>query len=744
MVQPKPPVALTGACSVISNNVLYSYSNKAFQSLALEEGAKWKKLAGGESVDGGVCVGNSDGLFIVGGTSDSEDYTGLQKYTWSTGKWETIKTEPVAKNRKGHSAAYLPTSNSILVYSGSQDGSEGLSSQTFTIEASAPYGVRAYQSTVSPPGVAPLLLPWSDSEAAMIGGNPTNLNVFLFSPDTTWTDSGASLTAPLFENGVTPKAALIAGDDGSRHLYTFDLSASPNRVDRIVLTNGNGDPVAASAPVPSGEEEEDGPGDVARRQIASAWPDYNSTLAPSITRNDYSIASDPDGQIVISGGNDEDPLTIFNGKENEWVDTSRMLLGDQAVLSIESVGTSSTSSPSSTSTGSISSSITATSTSSIASSSAASSTTLAAETASSTADPVGTSEPSKGMPATTILGIVLGIIFGLAIILCLLLFCIKKARKKQDAAKPGSEVGSNGVLDEKVPLPQDPSQGPSPFIRGHTQQDSQSSFSSMAILMGKGQKPGVQRNVSHGTKRSSVSSIFNKEFKSTIGRPLYKENPEPDFIPRDTKGLNAGPGSPRSRGLSVNQDDNMRRSSGWNRYWSGASLNVIGLGTSTGNNTQRQTMASETSHYSDTNRLTQDSATVPPLHMEGRFELHRVNSGSPTVSQYNPQVKDGMSGQIERPTSSASSSGYSSGIPASVHEAWDPTTAKKSAWGADRAPSSAYSRDNVRDTATFFNNIATPSATRPPMGVSKQPQLATAISSDMSWLNLGENSQQNR
>ena len=737
MSLPQPEVGLSGACSVISNNVLYSYSGKAFQSLALEEGAEWKELPGGVSVEGGVCVGNTDGLFIVGGTGP-EDYTGLQKFTWSTGKWETIRTqELVAKNRRRHSAAYIPASNSILVYSGSQDGSDGLSSQTFTILASPPYSVSAYQSTVSPPGSAPLLLPWSDTQAAMIGGNPTNINVMLFSPETTWTDSGASLVAPLFKDGVTPKAALIAGDDGSRHLYTFDLSASPNRVDRILLTNGNGDPVAASAPITSGEEE--APGDVSRRQIASAWPEYNSTLAPSTSRSDFSVATAPDGRIVLSGGNDEEPLTIFNGKENQWMDTTKMLLGEQAVLSIESVGKSSTSSPSSTAS-SVLSSITATPTSSFVSTdSGASSTIMPAETASSTSDPIASPTPDKRMPATTILGIVLGIIFGIAIVLCLLLFCIKKARKKQDAARAGSAGGSSGMVDEKGPMPQDSPQGPNPFFRGHGQQDSQGSFSSMAILVGKGQKPGVQRNASHATKRSSLSSIFNKEFKSTIGRPQVKEAPEPDFFPSDTKAPNAGAGAPnsRARGLSVNQDDTMRRSSGWNRYWSGASLNVIGLGSS-GNNTQRQTMVSESSRYSDTNRLTQDSATVPPLHVDGRFELHRVNSGSPTVSQYNPQIKNGMSGQIERPISSASSSGYSSGIPASVHEAWDPSTLKKpSPWGADRAPDSAY---NNRDTANFFNDLAKPAPTQPPAGVSRQPQLATAVSSDMSWLNLGENS----
>lgn len=340
------------------------------------------------------------------------------------------------------------------------------------------------------------------------------------------------------------------------------------------------------------------------------------------------------------------------------------------------------------------------------------------------------------MPPTTILGIVLGIIFGIAIVLILLLLCLKRARNKQDAAKAreAGAAGAGAMADEKGPLPQD-LPGPGVYMQGHKQQGSQGSFSSMAILMGKAQKPVLQRKESSATKRSSVSSIFNKEFKSTIGRPQYKEAPEPDFVPRNEKTTVAAAAVPRSQPNGAAKEDTMRRSSGWNRYWSGGSLNLLGFGGS--NNAQRQTVTSETSHYSDTNnRMTQDSATVPPLQVEtGRLELNRVNSGSPTVSQYNPRIREGVSPQIERPTSTTSSSGYSSGIPASVHESWDPNAATKP-WGSDRvASSSAYSENTIN----FVSGLGVPNtASRPPTGVSRQPQLETAaVSSDMSWLNLG-------
>ncbi|RYP25286.1 hypothetical protein DL767_008464 [Monosporascus sp. MG133] len=720
MALPKPPVPLTGGCSVIFDNVFYSYSDSGFESLVLEQGAEWEKLPSGVSVKGGVCVGtrppdpSAAALFIVGGTAASPDYTGLQKFTYSTGKWETVELRDlVTKNRVRHSAIYIPGTDSILIYAGSQDEYDGPSSQTFTIKASEPHDVLAFQSTISSPGIAPLLLPWSTTQAAMVGGDPTNLKVTLFEPATSWVDSGTTLAEPLWKDGATTEAALVVGDDNSKHLYTFDLSTAPNRVNRILLMDGNGAPVTASAPITPTREKPSA--DVEERQLnADNWPQYNSTLAPMTTRSQYSIATDPNGMIVISGGDDQDVLSMFDGKENQWLNATEMLVQD--VVSLQSVPTASISSFSSIAP-------------------PTSSSTLAIETAlpSPTESPAAGAATS-GLPRTAILGIVLGVIFGLALLLIALLLCMKKARKKQTAAETGAAGGSGGMSDEKVELPMDIPKGPPPSFRGHAHQGSAASFSSMAILMGKVQKPAdLQRSASKDSRRSSASSIFNREFKITIGRPQYQEAPEPEFVPRAEKATNATADAPKPRvGLPVNQNGNIRRSSGWNRYWSGASLNILGLGSS-GNTTQRQTMVSESSHYSDTHRMTQDSATVPPLHVEGRFEFNSVNSGSPTVSEFHPRIREGMSGQIERPISSVSSAGYSSGIPASVHETWDPTSVQKP-WGSERATSSAYSES----TTNFATALGAPA--RPPTGVSRLPPLETAaLSSDMSWLNLGDN-----
>ncbi|KAI0383723.1 hypothetical protein F5Y04DRAFT_19688 [Hypomontagnella monticulosa] len=746
MSLPEPPVSLTGACSVIFDNTLYAYSAAGFVSLALEDGAEWTKLPGGESVEGAVCVGTTpkDGstsaLFVVGGKSSSSDYVGLQKFTYSTGKWETIKTsDPVMKDRVWHSATYINGSDSILVYSGSTDGQPNPSSQTFTIGASEPHAVLAFQSVISPPGVAPILLPWSETQAALIGGNPSNTKVMLFEPSTVWTESGVTLAQPLSKNTTVMKATLIRGDDGSKHLYTFDPSVSPNKVERTMLQLAGSLPIADATPVGSTDSSpklvKDGNDAALKRELtANDWPKYNSTLAPSSTRDSYSIATDPNGLVVMLGGNDDEVLTMFNAKENTWMNATA-LFGVQKAFSALSEPSSSSTSSSISSTSS-SSSIP---TSSATTTSVETTPTVAATPASSTtAAAAATTSDGNGLPPTTLLGVVLGTIFGFAIILLCLLFWIKHLRRRQNYLEAGHARRASGIPDEKNGSQPDIAKASGGQFRGHVPQDSAGSFSSMAILMGKVQGSTLQRKTSNDTKRSSISSIFNKQFKSTIGRPQPQVSPEPEFLSRDEKGIsfasNANEAKPRAR-PTLNRDGSLRRSSGWNRYWSGGSaLSSLGIGKD-GQATREASGSQPSSLYSDRNRLTQDSATVPPLQVvEGRAELNRVNSGSPTVSQYNPKIRQEMTGQIERPVSNASS-GYSSGIPASVHDTWDPTMAKK-AWGSEkpRAPSSTYSQSVYQPT------LAPAGPSRPPTGVSTQPQLAMASNSnDLSWLNLGDN-----
>ncbi|KAI0506102.1 hypothetical protein F5B22DRAFT_478692 [Xylaria bambusicola] len=748
MLLPEPAVSLTGSCTTIFNNTLYSYSAAGFQSLKLEEGAAWKKLSSGKSVDGGVCVGSTPkdasvaGLFIVGGKSSQTDYPGLQKFTYSTGKWETITPQvTVTKDRVYHSATYLNNTESILIYAGTTDGVENLSQQTFTISTLEPYGVLAFQSDISPPGVAPLLLPWSETQAALIGGNPWNTQVMLF--DTTvnvngisgsWIDSGVTLAEPLSKNTTTVKATIIRADDGSKHLYTFDLTTLPNVVNRTVLIDAVGAPVILSAPVKSTitdtNAKVDGKAVDERDLLANNWPPYNATYAPQSTRERYSIATDSKGLVVMSGGNDVDILCMFNAKANTWENATAILGAESlSVLSTpSSATTTSTSQPSSTNR------------------------VINAETTSPVppVTPAGMPGSSKSsLPSTTILGIVLGSIFGAALILALILLWLKRRQRRQSFAEIGHARRASGI-PEKSLFFEDSAKASGGYFGGHNQQDSQGSFSSMAMFLGKSPKPAIQRKGSGEKRRISSGSVYGKDIKQTISRPQPQMTTQPPFLNQTEKiVMPPEPAQPKPRSrLPVNTDSELRRSSGWNRYWSGGSASIMGFGGSS--KSRRDTEVSdESSHYSDAHRMTQDSATVPPLQVpaEGRPSFHQVNSGSPTISQYEPRFSEGLSGRIERPVSAVSavsSSGYSSGIPPSVHEAWDPTVPPKP-WGTDRAPSSAYSSYTASDSL-YPTGLAAPTASRSAtgVGISKQPQLAVAaVSTDMSWLNLGDNDRSN-
>jgi len=317
----------------------------------------------------------------------------------------------------------------------------------------------------------------------------------------------------------------------------------------------------------------------------------------------------------------------------------------------------------------------------------------------------------------------------------LILFLLKR-RKNRVNANQGNVLNPDEKDTVAFAKSTQPTASPSHY-RGHNPQLSQESYSSVAILMGRmgPQKSGIARKPSRDSVRSSVSSL-HKQFKSTISKPIPQPNNNPMLQGQDDKGVAFAPSvaEPRQRNGPMEAQDGTRRSSGWNRYWSGGSaLQILGYGS----NKRATATSDQSSHYSESAnnanpRATQDSATVPPLNFEGRPEVNSVNTGSPIVSQYNSKVPtEGIAGTIERPVSPLSStSGYSSGVPESINEMWENRNNEKP-WGADRAPSSIYQHSKADST----------SAPAPASGVSQQPQLAMAAkSSDMSWLNLGEQS----
>lgn len=764
MSLPQPKTPLNNACSVVFDNTLYTYSADAFQSLRLEPGAKWKELPQKEKVAGGVCVGSTTGnpatsaFFVVGGAGGSGEYKGLQKYTYSTGQWENIPF-PNGHQRVGHSAVYLNSTDSILVFAGVQDGSGHLSSDTFLVGAAAPYSFSSVGGPSAPASVKPILLPWSTSEAVLVGPTTANTKVYLFSIEKGWVDSEATLAAPL---PAQASAVLMTGDDGSKNLVTFDMSVSPNVVGRTVLFKGPGIPVSNAAPARRdvSKRKEHGFGGSKRRDSEpltwSNWPAYNSTLAPTVTRSNYAFAQGPDGMVVIAGGNDDDVLRVFDAKRNTWEDTESMF-SQVSILSTETT----TSASSSTTTTSESTS-TSTSTSTASSTSVLPSTTAAvAATQTPTETAVAAASGSSGPPLNTILGAALGGFFGLAILLILAYLCIKRRKRRNAHMEAGhvrrasgassSEKDGIGFAKDAYPL----GQGHGGVFRGHQAQGSHSSISSLAILMGRsGQQKStpsrLSRKVSNDSRRDSSDDTF-RAFKSTISKPMLQTTPA-DITPRppqsrDEKGVAfaATTAEPRPRNLTTERQGSTRRSSGWNRYWSGGSaLNLLGFGSgnSAANNSRRVTVSSDqSSNYSDQqHRMTQDSATVPPLQVyESRMSFSRVNAHSPTIAVYNAKLKEEMSGQIEtgRPVSGmtdGSASAYSSGIPESVQEAWDPTAVNKP-WGADRSLNGSYS-GFYATALTPASQGAKPSTQAPPRPP-REPQ--EPVRDDMSWLKLGGN-----
>ncbi|KAH6671385.1 hypothetical protein B0J14DRAFT_94200 [Halenospora varia] len=739
MPLPQPDVPLEDSCSAIFNNTLYSYSSQAFQSLPITKGATWSNLTMGVAVKGGVCVKSTPvndtsaaALWIVGGTASSSDYQGLQRYNFADQKWETITlTAPVTQNRLWHNAVYLNTSDSILVYAGTQDGSKQATSQTFTIQASSPYSVLAYEA-IAPPAISPILIPWTQSKAIYVGGSDTNTKAMLFSPTSAWKDSNATLAAPIY-NITTVKGIVINGDDASKTLYTFDMSVSPNDVNRTILIDSEGNPVQNAKAENHKRYVEEASQLSKRGNLTVAdWPDYNDTLAPKSTRTAYTIARDQSGLVVISGGNENDVLCMFKARQNCWINATQTLgkvvtnQGNGIGPDISAATIASTPSETAATTG--------------ASSSAATATVVAA-TASSSDPPV----PVK------ILGAVLGSILGVALIFVALLFILRWRRKKRYYADLGHQRRSSGIPNEKDGMDFAdrglPEMSTTRQIPGHKPNESQGSFSSMAILMGRvGHKRGASD--ANGSVGSDASSQFNKKYKTAISKPIPQENimaavtevPREEAPPAAPVEDRSRPPLTKPRGMSRVRGST-RRSSGWNRYWSGgSSMNILGFGSGSKRSTYEEGSERDSgSQYSVQHRsgITQASALPPPLKIPGHPELNRVASASPTIANHSsdyPLTRE-MSGQIERSGSISSFSSYtddrldafSSGVPASVHEqnAWTPVDGQ----GWARQPSEAYTASVYTTLPRNTNNL--PQDLRFPNPPPSAPR------NDMSWLNLG-------
>ncbi|CAK4032086.1 hypothetical protein DOTSEDRAFT_68856 [Lecanosticta acicola] len=550
MSVPKPSRPLSGNCAAIDSNTLYSYSPDAFQSLPLKENATWSNESNGKSVNSPACVKAGDGpeasLYVIGGDSDSNDYLGLQRYSFSNQSWETL-TPPVEvlKSRTNHSVAYLGDSQSILVYGGSTPEAPSLlSSQTFLISTVPPYNIRSFTSK-APPTNSAILQSWNSSHAVMVGGAETNTDVWLFGPEDGWHPFGTNLSQPI---SSAARAVVVDGTDGSKVLQVYNVDVSPNTAQGIVLLGSNGRPAPTGQTL--GDESPSTSSNKRKRELSlENWPSYNATNAPTSTRPDCSISRTADGLVVMAGGNSENPIIMFNQTKNSWVDASKFFNSKQEQ---QPLVPSSTSNPTSIPT-------------------------ETAEPSSTTA--AGSGGLSAHDKTLRTLGITLGVLCGIAALFILVLLYLRWRKMKAKKKNGGYLEEKNGDGDASRMSFADrgasfmKEAGGSVDDLGPPNRDrfgaNNNSHSSLAIIAGKiGNKRYTGAN--HATKGSFESTAHL--VKDREGNLVPGENHEMidigDKLPLQNGDNLTVPGAV-AHGSSLDKETRAerKRSSGWSKYF---------------------------------------------------------------------------------------------------------------------------------------------------------------------------------
>ena len=618
MSSPQPPVPLQNECSAIIGNTLYVYSPTAFLSLPLKVNATWSTLPNGVPVTGAKCVqglddgpGSGDALWVVGGKANATetDYPGLQKFSFSNQSWTSI--EPLVKvtqNRQNHGAAFMNSTGQILVYAGSQDDPQTPSIETFLIDTTAPYNVQSFTS-LNAPVLAPVLLPWDDSSAISLGGN-TDTQVYRFIVDAGthqggWHEYPTQLSSPL-KDSQNQQAVLISGTDNSKVLEMFDMSVQPAEATTLVLQDANGQPAQTGETLAGG-----GSGSSKRllkRDLTLAnWPPYNSTAAPSYTRDGFSVAQGSSGIVAMVGGNDQHAVSLFDDSQNAWVDTSQFFgtkdnnVNAQSVLAPSPTSAKPTQAPTSTST-----------------------------------PPTIPGAPSHHK-TSVILGAVLGSILGLiAILVAILIFFYfrnKKKQRQQAQAAAEDEKRRMSFADRGAPF----------MMEGGHPTEKQIAHGSIA-LMG--------NSVNHGRPATGNSDNSTTKLipRKAPGGPL--ENHE--MSPIGEMGTDTSSHIEGNRTLPLASDSSRgdsgylntpKRTSGWSRYFSGNNAAGLGAGAAAGaaaatgyrKGGGRQSADTYSNYTADSSHdcSTHGPTEIPPLRMGERFEndrISRVVTGSPPSS----------------------------------------------------------------------------------------------------------------
>lgn len=689
---PEPKQALEGHCSAINDNTLYVYSPSGLQSLQLKENATWVEEKAGTSVKGAACVkapsGGDPALYVIGGETDDGEYSGLQRYVFGKKTWETLSPPGNdLKGRTNHSAAYLSDSQSILVYAGSRpDAPSFLSSQTFLINTAEPYGIESFVSAAAPAN-QPILLSWNERQALMTGGSSLSNVVYTFDRDAGWQQLGTNLSEPL-EPGV--RGTLIDGSDGSKVLQTYDMTSSPNKITQTVLLGAGGE----TAPNGQVIGQKTSSSNQKRDLTLEDWPTYNSTNAPTASRSDYAVAQDSEGMTVLSGGNTDESVAMFDQNKNSWVDAGKFFgtqkMEDQQPLLPST--TKSDSTPSSTSSTEPESSTTA-------------------------ASGGGMTAHEKSMRT---LGITLGTLCGIAalVIIALLYLRWRKSKMAKEAARNGNDdekTNRNGerlsFVDRGASFMKEAGGSATDLgmpPRNRFDPNAAGSHSSLAIIGGKFNNG--RNNNGHAPKGS---------FESTTHLVKDKHGGEPmemiDIGEKNHAAVNAAP-IPSLNVLAASPED--RRTSGWSKYFSTSQPKELehmpAAYVKDRESVMSQWPSTREQSTSDVSRIP-SSVLVPPLDVDfsktvDGQRLSNVIAHSPSFADSREDLASrgstlqGQKGQIEdgdRPVSgtntvssydrSTMSSDYYNGM-SSVNSPWTPFSNAN-----DQRPTSSVYTASIHD-----------------------------------------------
>ncbi|PNS19864.1 hypothetical protein CAC42_7831 [Sphaceloma murrayae] len=623
MSAPRPESPLDGHCSAVDNDTLYVLSASSFQALPLKEKATWSKLDQGTPVTNPACVrivpGNDDSkavLYVIGGSTDDSNFSGLQRYTFSTKAWETLTPPtPDMVGRTDHSAAYLPGSNSILVYAGSQPQSRSdYSSQTFVISLAPPYNIRSFTS-LAPPGNQPILRTFDTNSAVLIGSNTRNKEIWLFNADSGWNKFSTELT-----EGIAPavQGLIVDGADGSKVLTTYDATVSPNSIRQIVLLDAGGQPAQTGQTVGGSSKR-------TRDLRLNNWPAYNSSAAPETIRSDYTVTQNAAGLAVISGGSTDSPVNLFDNAENTWVDNGLFFNGrandNQEVISTTSTRPSVTS-------------------------------TLPTPSATTSAPPLLPGESSR--PRTLrVLGITLGTLCGIAALFIIALLILRwRRQKKRRQANYIDEKGDRMSFQDRGASFMKEAGGSRVDVTqippNHRFTQHNSSHNSFAIIAGKLGRSGSRHlQPPNGTRGSSESTrpltkaVKKGDIRGPVELDMWGRDKEV-FVSEHPVSSSGAPYIPAStigaRESQLAQPDK-KRSSGWSRYFAAGDGTKLPSAYDRGPTTSGYTVDT---NYTDASRPTMpsripSSALVAPLDLEfaktqDGQRISRVATASPSFN----------------------------------------------------------------------------------------------------------------